>query len=291
MNNTGISLIIPSYRGLHNLSQCLAAIFKQNLPPELLEIIFIINGPDDGSIQYLEKVKVQKADTYTFVIYHCTIPGVSNARNLGITLASRDYIAFLDDDDTISPNYLSSMYALAEPTAMVLAQLINLSPASTKLTVSLTDKYSIPPILYRLIIKSRVLTMNACKLIPRQTMQNFQFDQSLKSSEDMALFSALLISCPLTIKVTSPEQQAIYYRTLRHNSVSWQPISYDFNVRQRLAVISAIYNNIIPKSRLLKPKNLMFFLTRIIGEFAYSTRIIIFNIIRQLKSDTFRDVR
>lgn len=280
MSKSGISLIVPSHHGRKNLPHCLRAIFEQDLAPELLEIIFIINGEDDGSVDYLKHISTQVTTGYTFVIHHCQQAGVGNARNQGVALASRQYIAFLDDDDFISSNYLSSLYAFAKPTTLVLSQLQNVETIE-EITSPGVGRSLLPQWLYPIIVKSRVLTMNGCKLIPRQVLVNFKFDSTLKSSEDMVLFSALLISCRIKVKIVPQQQCAIYYRVLRHDSVSWQPISYDFNVRQRLAVIRAIYRHIKPKSQLFHPRNLFFFLTRIIGEIAYSVRIIIFNLSKQ----------
>jgi hypothetical protein len=193
----------------------------------------------------------------------------------------------LDDDDRISPSYLSSLYALAAPNTLVLAQLVNLSVDSQPSIVkTITDKF--PSFIYKFIIKARVLTMNACKLIPKEIIQCFKFDTTLRSSEDMAMFSALLISKKMKIKVVDTHKRAIYFRTVGQSSVSRQPISYDFNIRQRLMVIRSIYSNVTPKVKLLTPQNLLFFTSRIIGELIYSLRVIFTGIRQKIKFSTQR---
>lgn len=283
MPNCGISLIIATHKGRNELSDCLNSVFAQDINPELLEIVIIVNGENDGTLELIEQIKTNRQN-FNFIINHCPQAGVSNARNLGITLASREYIVFLDDDDKISPGYLSSLYALAAPDRLVLAQLINVPANSHSLNLS-TNMDKLPKLIYDFAIKTRVLTMNACKLIPREIIQYFKFDTTLPSSEDMALFSALLISKKMTIVVVPSQQKALYYRTIRHSSVSRQPVSYDFNVRQRLMVIRSIYSNITPRMRLFIPRNLLFFVTRIIGEFAYSLRIILIYLRQEVTSN------
>lgn len=281
MSNLGISLIIPSHKGRDKLPNCLDSVFAQDINPKLLELIIIVNGKDDGTLELIEQIKAHRHN-FNFIIFHTQQASVSNARNIGVALATREYIVFLDDDDKISPSYLSSLYALAAPNTLVLAQLVNVSvnsqPTDDKATIN-----KLPHFIYNFIIKARVLTMNACKLIPRNIIQHFKFDTTLRSSEDMAMFSALLISNKMKIMVVGTHTKAIYFRTISRSSVSRQPISYDFNIYQRLMVIRSIYSNITPKVKLLIPQNLLFFISRIIGELAYSLRIVFIHLQQKIK--------
>lgn len=75
----------------------------------------------------------------------------------------------------------------------------------------------------------------------------------------MVLFSALYISRRLSLKVVPRYEQACYYRLARQDSLSRQTISYDFNIRQRLAVMSGILRSIDDRSQLSHPVKFGFF--------------------------------
>ncbi|GHT97325.1 hypothetical protein FACS1894142_1600 [Spirochaetia bacterium] len=105
-----ISIIIPTCKPQNYLFECLASIQKQIFSKHMFEIIIILNGEKDP---YYDAIK--KYITFDLVGYHVEllyteISGVSNARNLGTEKSQGKYIAFIDDDDVISENYLQGIY-------------------------------------------------------------------------------------------------------------------------------------------------------------------------------------
>src|SRR5690606_8048458 len=51
----GISVIIPTYQGRSRLPRMLASLESQDLPHDLFEVIIIMNGADDGSLEFLRE--------------------------------------------------------------------------------------------------------------------------------------------------------------------------------------------------------------------------------------------
>ena len=103
MNNPLISIIIPAYNAEKYLTSCLSSIEQQTY--QNFEVIII----DDGSNDFTGDICDAFATKDTrFKVIHQKNQGVSVARNKGIEEARGEYIAFIDSDDKITPEYLSS---------------------------------------------------------------------------------------------------------------------------------------------------------------------------------------
>lgn len=91
-----ISVIIPVYNVEKYLYRCLNSIINQSYKD--LEIILVNDGSTDSSGQICDDFS--KKDNRIKVI-HKENEGVSIARNTGISIATGDYLAFVDSDDFI----------------------------------------------------------------------------------------------------------------------------------------------------------------------------------------------
>lgn len=87
-----ISVIIPNYNHALYIAEAIDSVFAQTYSP--IEVIVIDNGSTDDS----ERVLSCYRDS---IIYHKQNDnlGASSARNLGVEIASGEYLAFLDADD------------------------------------------------------------------------------------------------------------------------------------------------------------------------------------------------
>ena len=103
MNNPLISIIIPAYNVEQYLTACLSSIEQQTY--QNFEVILIDDGSIDSTGTICDTVAT-KDDR--FKVIHQKNQGVSIARNKGIEKARGEYIAFIDSDDKITPEYLSS---------------------------------------------------------------------------------------------------------------------------------------------------------------------------------------
>lgn len=99
-----VSVIIPVYNGVLTIKRCLDSILQQTFND--FEIIVINDGSTDSTIDVL--LAYEEIDSRIRVL---TIPnsGVSHARNVGLLNAKGEWICFIDADDYVLPNYMSSM--------------------------------------------------------------------------------------------------------------------------------------------------------------------------------------
>ena len=103
-----VSVIVPVYNVESYLDKCLNSLVNQTLKD--LEIIIINDGSTDNSQKIIDKYAKKYKNIIAITKEN---GGVSEARNLGLTKATGEYIGFLDSDDWIEPNMYELMYQKA----------------------------------------------------------------------------------------------------------------------------------------------------------------------------------
>lgn len=98
-----ISVIVPIYNTEKYLDKCLDSIQNQTFTD--FEVIMV----DDGSTDKSSEICKQYEEDSRFKYYYKYNGGSSSARNLGLKQASGEYIAFVDSDDMLDPDYLETL--------------------------------------------------------------------------------------------------------------------------------------------------------------------------------------
>lgn len=104
-----ISVIVPVYNVEKYIAKCLKSIKDQNFDD--FECLIIDDGSKDKSIEIAKTVI--EGDS-RFKLFHKENGGLSDARNYGIEKASGEYLAFIDSDDYLDRELLSSSYEMAK---------------------------------------------------------------------------------------------------------------------------------------------------------------------------------
>lgn len=95
-----VSVIVPIYKTEKYLPRCLDSLQQQSLSN--IEILLI----DDGSPDRCGKIcEAYAAKDRRFKAYHQIHAGTSVARNLGIRMATSDYLMFADSDDWVHEDF------------------------------------------------------------------------------------------------------------------------------------------------------------------------------------------
>jgi len=105
--NSGISIIVPTFRRPAGLKNALESLKHQNADGRALEIVVSDNDPE-GSARHYVKDFASKC-SFPVIYVHATQPGVANARNIALKTARGRYLAFLDDDQVASENWLEGL--------------------------------------------------------------------------------------------------------------------------------------------------------------------------------------
>lgn len=258
-----VSVIVPTYKPQGYLWNCLDSIYNQTFSKSDYELLLVLNGcnePYDSQIKdWLSKhieLQVQYVQT--------DAPGVSNARNIALDRARGDYIAFIDDDDYVSPCYLEELYSKASPNTISLCYpyAFNDGYPEVQLPYTITNAYEYCTRKRCHSISSRVrkyFSGPCMKLIPMSFIQGRRFDVRFKNGED-SLFMFLISDRIKDVNFTS--SNAIYYRRYREDSATTKKqtvIQIASNQIKMILEYSRIY------FRNLKSYKFCFYVTRVGG--------------------------
>lgn len=98
MSECRISVIVPVYNVEKYLIRCVESLLEQKGENGFWEIILIDDGSRDSSGQICDNLAERSSKVRVF---HKDNGGLSSARNKGISVATGDYVMFVDSDDYI----------------------------------------------------------------------------------------------------------------------------------------------------------------------------------------------
>lgn len=99
-----LSIIVPVFNKEKYIDNCIQSILSQTFKD--FELILVNDGSTDSSGF---KCDCYKNMDNRIIVFHQENQGVSSARNKGISIATGDYIGFVDADDTIDVNMYETL--------------------------------------------------------------------------------------------------------------------------------------------------------------------------------------
>lgn len=106
MNELLLTYIIPVYNTEQYVLRCLQSIVDQSLNPEEYEVLVVDDGSTDGSRAVVKRFASEHAQVRLLVQDNT---GVCAARNLALDQARGRYVMFVDSDDHLVGDVLSSL--------------------------------------------------------------------------------------------------------------------------------------------------------------------------------------
>lgn len=135
-----IDVIVPVYDVEKYLPKCVESLLAQEFDDYTVTLV------DDGSPDGCPAICDEYAARYPgrVRVIHKENGGLSDARNAGVRASDGEYICFVDSDDHVAENHLSSLYAALADTGADMA----VSPASREYPLSDGGfRYETPPVL------------------------------------------------------------------------------------------------------------------------------------------------
>lgn len=100
-----VSIIVPVYKVEKSINRCIDSILAQTFTD--WELLLVDDGSPDISGEICDKYAEKDS---RIRVFHKENGGVSSARNVGIMLASGQWIVFVDSDDYCDAEYLSAFF-------------------------------------------------------------------------------------------------------------------------------------------------------------------------------------
>lgn len=266
MNQELISIIVPVYNSERYLAACLDSILTQSY--QNLEIIVVNDGSSDFSLEILKKYE-ESDDRLT--VYSQENSGPSEARNIGLSVATGNLITFVDSDDMLLPHALEELHkVLIKHGADLVAGDIIRDKIYEKHDVpkkfpyrTFTAQEAIADALYQ-----KTLLPSAWGILYRRSLfEGLNFEKGI-IYEDLNLFYKIFEKSHKIIWIDFP---VYFYRDTEDSLINtWKPQRLDvLKVTENLEkYISEKYPDLIPaaKDRRLSANFNMFILCNIHGE-------------------------
>ncbi|MGZ1490037.1 glycosyltransferase family 2 protein [Brevibacterium sediminis] len=107
-----VSIIIPTYKTAPDgLNRLLKSLDAQTLSADEFEIVFVDDGSPDDTFERLQSEKAKRSNVSVTRIENSGWP--SKPRNVGIKMATGEYVLFMDHDDELYPDALRAGYEFA----------------------------------------------------------------------------------------------------------------------------------------------------------------------------------
>lgn len=238
-----ISVIVPVYNVEAYLERCVKSILQQTCTN--FELILINDGSTDSSGQICDYL----ANQYENIkVYHIENAGVSNARNMGIQLATGSWVTFIDSDDFVTQDYLATLASAVEGlnVGFVIAPLhhikngivTDLPPHSGK-----TELWSTEETMKELLMTTRTSFFPVAKLFKRDLLADEKFNTNYHLAEDALFLTELLLKTRCSsVFIDKP----IYYYDHREGSATTSVNRHVFDTIKVYTRIIAQVSQVFP---------------------------------------------
>lgn len=107
-----VTVVIVNWNGAAHLAECLASLRAQRLP-DPFEIVVVDNGSTDGSQALLADLQTEPGPPL-HVIANATNLGFATGCNQGIRASASPFIALLNNDTAVEPDWLAALLGAIE---------------------------------------------------------------------------------------------------------------------------------------------------------------------------------
>lgn len=213
-----IDVVIPTYNRARTLGRAIDSVLAQTLPVH--QVIVIDDGSTDQTAALLATYIVKDPRVLYIRGAHAGAPA---ARNLGITKATGELLAFQDSDDEWDPRLLETLFPLLSGPNHVAFCSIQLNWDESTNVIRPARHLAHP---VRALRRENVISTQAA-LIPRHLLEVTHFDLHLPRLQDWDLWLSLAargvdfthIAAPLVQVNVQPDSISrnteAYYRALR----------------------------------------------------------------------------
>ena len=240
-----ISVIVPVYNVEAYLERCVESILQQTYAN--FELILINDGSTDSSGLICDHLASQYEN---IKVYHIENAGVSNARNMGIQLATGSWVTFIDSDDFVTQDYLATLASAVEGVnvGFVIAPLHHIKNGIVTDLPSHSEKtelWSTEETMKELLMTTRTSFFPVAKLFKRDLLADEKFNTNYHLAEDALFLTELLLKTRCScVFIDKP----VYYYDHREGSATTSVNRHVFDTievyQQIIAQVSQAFPNL-----------------------------------------------
>lgn len=217
------SIIIPCYNVANYITETINSILEQSF--KNYEVILIDDGSKDNTVKIISEL-IRSLNNFKLI--KKSNKGVSSARNLGITYSKANYLLFLDSDDLIKKDLLSSVYFELENNNVDIISFgfekfgLNKKEYLYKNNKS---KYSFTAEEYLCLVFHKKIYQHICSMVIKKELisnNNIIFNEDISYSEDFLFFCMLITKANKIIYIP----QIYFSYRIRKNSAMTSVSNY-----------------------------------------------------------------
>lgn len=175
-----ISIVVPVFNAERNLKRMLESILTQSY--QEFECILIDDGSTDSSYSICKEYEKRDARIHSFTQGN---QGVSYSRNRGIELTRGEFVAFLDADDFIPPNYFSELIKCCENGDIAVCDVVIIENHEEKFRFSTGETTLEQTDAINCLLRRKHINSGPCgKMYKKEVIKNLKFP-SLNTYEDI----------------------------------------------------------------------------------------------------------
>lgn len=212
-----VSVIIPVYNVSEYLSRCLNSVINQSY--KNLEIILVDDGSTDDSYTICKKYEEEDS---RIRVFHKENGGAASARKLGLLNSCGDYIAMIDADDWIHPDYFNVLVNIQKKSGSQITicqyqTCTDLSETFVDVDANQNIEYKVTNSLHECMEDSYVRSYIWGRIYTRDVIGSKLPQEGIVMGED-TLFNILVMCSYQDISVSIVDMK-LYYYYMRDTSV------------------------------------------------------------------------
>lgn len=242
MKNPVVSIILPNRNYGAYVTDAINSIKAQTLSD--WECIIIDDASTDDSVDVIKKL-IADDPRFKLVVNPESV-GISATRNVGLDMATGEYVAFLDSDDCYADYFLEMLVALARKTNIdvvgALAKIVDVNfhfkPSDTKWNLDNYTVYNNPRDLLMSPSINRKFIWIWRRIYKRSVLNEVRFQEEMKVNGDDVMFMAdLMWRVPRFAEINI---DGVYHRS---HGTSVSSVHQTFNI-ERVKVFPLMFKHI-----------------------------------------------
>ncbi|MFV0617027.1 glycosyltransferase family 2 protein [Megasphaera sp. WILCCON 0056] len=183
MSSIELSIIIPAYNAGQTIGRCLDSLL-QSVQQAPVEIICVDDGSKDDTWNILQSYSKKYA---CLRIFHKENGGVGSARNLGLSQAAGNYIAWVDSDDYVTTDWYVTIHEGLEkykPDCFVFDYFYTRDDVDEPWHIALPEKVDLKAFVYEQSLERELKNFLWNQVIRASLLKKVKFNETYHMLED-----------------------------------------------------------------------------------------------------------